>query len=226
MTKILKSCKTDIYHHITQGSTWLQKSAHGMNTAILAYAAFELRLAIERLAIHYWVQLLGRKLEEKDLSVMESFKRVENQIYELAGHQKEINKTVDFMNVVMETLEIPIDLQPPNIGLLSNSWRTCSQFCHISWTLHSTNAPEIQQNSFKQLQNIRDSLQFQAESITRWPRIRDPDFDNLRKRYIAGEAGSNDIREFLCTRGSWARYEPTNGDKKKFTGRAIPPKSN
>ena len=55
----------------------MSASGAGENTAALSHAAFELRLAVERLAAHYWATLLDRKPEEQDLREIESFKRVE-----------------------------------------------------------------------------------------------------------------------------------------------------
>lgn len=74
-------------HHVRQGLAWLSASGNGENTAALSYAAFELRFAVERLVIHYWAALLDRKPEEQDLRDIQSFKRVERRIYELAGHR-------------------------------------------------------------------------------------------------------------------------------------------
>jgi len=48
----------DLMHHVRQGETWLSVSAEGENSAALSYAAFELRFAVERIAIHYWAALL------------------------------------------------------------------------------------------------------------------------------------------------------------------------
>src|SRR5512135_1231363 len=89
----------DLAHHVRQGVTWLSMSSEGENTAALSYAAFELRFAIERLGVHYWAALLNRKPEEQDLRDIESFKRVERRIYELAGHQKEIDDHFEFMRI-------------------------------------------------------------------------------------------------------------------------------
>lgn len=91
----------ELAHHVRQGIAWLSASAEGENTAALSYAAFELRFAIERLAVHYWRALLNRTPEEKDLRDIESFKRVERRIYELAGHQREIDGHFEFMRICL-----------------------------------------------------------------------------------------------------------------------------
>jgi hypothetical protein len=78
-------------------------SGQGANPVALSYAAFEFRLAIERLGIHYWGELLSRPLEEKD--IRSSFKKIEKRIYALAGHQKEIDGHFEFMRVVLRFSE-------------------------------------------------------------------------------------------------------------------------
>jgi hypothetical protein len=66
----LASLRTpDLRHHVAQGSAWLAQSEEGTSTVALSYAAFEFRLAIERLGILYWAQLLDRPLEEQEIRV-------------------------------------------------------------------------------------------------------------------------------------------------------------
>ena len=47
----------NIEHHLEQASVWLSSCEKGANTTFLSYAAFELRLATERLALQYWSSL-------------------------------------------------------------------------------------------------------------------------------------------------------------------------
>ena len=67
----------ELAHNVRQGVAWVSASGEGENTAALSYAAFKLRFAVERLAVHYWATLLDHKTEEQDLREIESFKRVE-----------------------------------------------------------------------------------------------------------------------------------------------------
>ena len=77
MTDVGTHHQPGLAHHVRQGVAWLSASGEGENTAALSYAAFELRFAVERLAVHYWATLLDRKPEEQDLREIESFKRIE-----------------------------------------------------------------------------------------------------------------------------------------------------
>jgi hypothetical protein len=128
---------SDLMHHVNQGVVWLNVSAQGANTTALSYAAFEFRLAVERLAIHYWATLLNRKIETRDLSDISSFKTVERRIYQLGGHQQEINRHFAFMNILQDAISISQKFLVQNIGKLSKHWHYCSEFCHIAWTLSS-----------------------------------------------------------------------------------------
>ena len=105
----------DLKHHVTQGSTWLAQSSGGANTVALSYAAFEFRLAIERLGVHYWSDLLSRPLEDEDIRGLPSFKRIENRIYELGGHQKDIDGHFEFMRVVLRILKIDRTIATPKL---------------------------------------------------------------------------------------------------------------
>lgn len=126
MADISTHHKPDLAHHIRQGIAWLSASAEGEDTAALSYAAFELRFAIERLAVHYWRVLLNRKPAEQDLRDIESFKRIKGRIYELAGHQKEIDGHFEFTRVVLRAMKIDATLHTPQIGRLSSHWHECT----------------------------------------------------------------------------------------------------
>ena len=109
MSVSVPSRTVGLRHHIVQGAAWLQESDQGANTGVFSYAAFEFRLAIERLAVHYWAQLLGRRPQAKDFHEIRSFKRIERRIYELGGHQREIDGHFEFMRIVLSLLEIKRD---------------------------------------------------------------------------------------------------------------------
>jgi hypothetical protein len=123
---------TELGHHIRQGLAWLSASAEGENTAAVSYAALELRLGVERLAVHYWLALLDRPLEEPDFRTLASFKRLEGRIYELGGHQREIDLHFAFMRIVLKAAKLDATFHTPKIGLLSNYWHNCSEFCHVA----------------------------------------------------------------------------------------------
>lgn len=211
----------DLAHHIRQGEAWLSVSAEGENTAALSYAAFELRFAVERLAIHYWATLLDRKLEEQDLRDIESFKRVERRIYELGGHQGEIDGHFAFMRIVLGAMKIDAPFHTPKIGALSKYWHECSELCHIAWPL-SCATPELRRTAFAALTEIVKVLSTNVQSLG-WPVLKDEAFAKLRNRFMAGDATENDVLAHVQRTGLWARAEFTDGRAPQFVGEPVPP---
>lgn len=222
MSALVPSRTPDLRHHVLQGTVWLRESDQGANTSALSYAAFEFRLAIERLAVHYWAQLLGRRPEVKDFRDISSFKRVERRIYEFGGHQKEINGHFKFMQIVLSLLAIRGDLATPNLRQLSKNWHECSKLCHISWTL-TCSVPQARTDAFGALQAIQNSLTEQVNGLASWPKIHEPTFADLRDRYVAGEADSNDVKAYLKKKGAWTRIKYKDGRPSVFVGEPIAP---
>jgi hypothetical protein len=212
----------DLAHHVHQGIAWLSASVEGENTAALSYAAFELRFAIERLAVHYWRVLLNREPEEQDFRDIKSFKRIEHRIYELAGHQKEINGHFEFMRIVFRAMKIDATFHTPQIGELSRRWHECSELCHIGWPLVCS-VPEIRKAAFTSLTEISESLSAHIRSLG-WPVLQDTAFAELRNRFIADEASSEDVLAYIHRTGLWARAEFPDGRPAQFIGEPVSPK--
>ena len=211
----------ELSHHLQQGLAWLTESASGDNTAALSYAALELRFAVERLGLHYWRILLNRKPEERDLRDIGSFKRIEQRIYELAGHQKEINGHFEFMRVVLGAINIDTSFHTPKIGELSNHWHMCSELCHIAWPLSST-VPEVRSGAFASLTSVSQSLSAHISSLG-WPTVQDAEFVELRNQFIAGKASRDDVLAYISKIGLWATAEFPDGRPPQFVGDAIVP---
>lgn len=209
-------------HHVNQGKAWLQTCNAGENTAALSYAALELRFAVERLAVHYWVTLLNRHPEEDEMKTVESFKRIERQIYDLAGHQREIDGHFAFIRVVLQALKIDASFVTPNIGLLSKHWSTCSELCHITWPL-SCSLPELRAEAFSELSKVADDLASHVTSLG-WPQLHEASFMTLKERFVKGEADEDEVHKFLAELGIWARVVYPDGRDAHFLGEAIPPR--
>lgn len=210
----------ELAHHVRQGVAWLSASGDGENTAALSYAAFELRFAVERLAVHYWATLLDRKPEEQDLREIESFKRIERRIYELAGHQREIDGHFAFMRIVFAAMKIDAPFHTPQIGALSKYWHECSELCHIAWPL-SCAVPEVWTAAFTMLTEVAEVLSTHVQSLG-WPVLKDSAFVELRNRFIACEATAEDVLTHLQQTGIWARAEYTDGRSPHFVGEPVP----
>ena len=223
MADIKTQHEPNLAHHVQQGQAWLSASTEGENTAALSYAAFELRFAVERIAVHYWAALLNRKPEEHDLLDIESFKRIERRIYELAGHQKEIDGHFEFMRIVLNALKINQQFYTPNIGKLSKYWQECSELCHIGWPLGSS-VPEVRKLTFSKLTKISNALQQHVNSLG-WPVLQDAAFTDLRNQFIAGNATFEDVLAYVEKTGLWASAEYSDGRPAHFVGEAVTPRT-
>lgn len=214
----------DLPHHISQGVVWLSASNNGGNTAALSYAAFELRFAVERLAIHYLEILRNQKLGEQDFHDIKSFKRVERRIYGIAGHQAKIDGHVAFIRVISSALKIDAQLHSPQITSLSKYWDECSDRCHISWVLTCTSA-EVQATTFSKLTEIAEMLTIYVKSIEQslgWSFLKEATFSELRDRFIAGEATEDDVVAHLKRIGIWAKVSYLDGRPSHFIGEPVP----
>ena len=212
---------SELSHHIRQGIAWLSASAEGENTAALSYAALELRFAIERLALHYWRVLLNRKVEERDFQDIGSFKRIENRIYDLAGHQKEIDLHFEFMRIVLGVMKIDVPFHTPNIGKLSRLWHECSELCHIGWPL-ACSVSEVRKVAFINLTETSMSLSTLVGSVG-WPMVQDAAFADLRSRFIAGDVSRDAVLAYVQRTGLWARAEFSDGRPAQFVGEPVVP---
>jgi hypothetical protein len=210
-------------HHVEQGIAWISASADGENTAALSYAALELRYAIERISLHYWA-LLHRQPEDRDLRDIESFKRMERRIYDLAGNQKEIERHFQFMRVTLRALKIEKQLNTPNISRLSNYWDRCSELCHISWPFFGSSEPELRKQALSNLTEISDALTQDVTSLD-WPLVHDAAFTELRDQFVAGSATAEDVQAHFERTGLWARVVYPDGRPAHFVGTAVPPRA-
>ncbi len=218
--QISTSHQPGLAHHVTQGRAWLEISAEGENTAALSYSAFELRFAIERLAIHYWATLLQRRPEEHEMRDIKSLKQMERRIYELAGHQREIDGHFEFMRIVLEALKIEVPLITPKIGNLAKYWHECSELCHIAWPL-SCSVAEVRQAAYLFLSAVAEELSVQIKSMG-WPTLQEQGFAELRDRYIRGTATKADVLDAIARSGLWARVEYPDGREPHFLGEPVP----
>jgi hypothetical protein len=222
--KISLSHQPDLMHHVRQAKAWLLSAAGaGENTAALSYAALELRFAVERLAVHYWAQLLGNKLGPKSMREIESFKGIEASIRKLAGHQRQVDRHFELIRLMMRELGIDTPLVTANIGQLKRFWQVCSEMCHIAFPLLCSVA-EVREQAVKNLHEIAESMTTYAEAAG-WPQLGDnAQFYELHRNYLSGKVEAELVLESLRKAGLWASYEEP-GKPPQFIGKAVPPES-
>lgn len=213
----------DLGHHLRQARGWLAVSGvDGGNTAALAYAGFELRLAIERLAVHYWKDLLGRSIDEQDRAALRSFKAMEQRIYVLAGHQQHIDRHFEVARLLLSRLKLnPTSLPTPKLGELASFWHECSELCHILFSFASSQ-PELRAAALETLTTVADGLTPYMQGLG-WPVISDPQFAALRDQYVKGAATLLEIEDFLKRTGLHARHVPADGSPPAAVGTPVAP---
>lgn len=211
-------------YHLEEGKSWLANCNTGKNTTALSYAAFEFRLAIERIGSQYWYCLKGDSEENEFLKEIRSYKRIENKIYQLAGHQKQINARFEFARILLKFLKIEIQLITPQLGKLSHYWSECSELCHISWTIVSRDIG-IANQQFTNLKNIAEFIATNLAGLVSWSKIVDLPFCEIEEQYLKGEIIEKDIYKYLQERGIWARIQYDDNRPSEFIGEAIPPSS-
>jgi hypothetical protein len=189
-------------HHLSQACAWLDLSDSGNHSVPLSYAAFEFRLAIERLTFELLFFIRSQQLDADDKKSMKSFKNMEKRIHEFAGHQQQMDITINFINIVFNEAGSSINIAKIALGTLHTHWSECSDLCHFTWNLLVC-GPDvaIRGEAYKQLTVIRDFLKTNLSSIVTWPRIHEPWFADLQNSYVRGEATEEVVRSHLRQTG-------------------------
>jgi hypothetical protein len=208
-------------YHYEEGRAWLSSYAP-KNTTAITYAAFEFRLAIERIVLQYWSALIPGGIEEMDLQDIRSYKSIEKRIFQVAGHQKKIDSKFEFLRIIFDALKINQPITTPKLGQFSKHWHDCSELCHIAWSLVCGN-PEIEERAYKALKEISDFLKVHIDGGAIWGRLEDLPFKELEKEFVEGSATKDDVLNFLKENGIWARVEYNDDRPNQFIGEAIPP---
>ena len=211
------------FHH-EQGCTWLDLSETGTYTSPLVYAAFEFRLALERLAFEILRHGVAGDIDEDDLKAMDSFGATEARIYARLGHQRAIDRQIEFINIVLELANTSVRITPFHIGTIRRHWHNCSALCHIQWTIGSHfELDRFRAEALGDLAEARDYLATQFQAMISWPRIDQPEWVNLRDSYVAGTVEEAGVRARLGAVGVYGVIEKPDGTK-VFANEFAPPK--
>ena len=219
------SRSADVHHHIHLGEMWLNQAIETSNTSSISYAGFEFRLSIERITSEYWVKLLAKSEEDLNKNVHRVLSSLAKDIREHTGHQKILSKNIDFFNLIYSLLKVEAKLEVPDMPRLTKYWERCSDFCHIAWTLKSY-SPDHCSKAIQDLTEMKGVLLDQADVIVRFnglPQFHEPNFLDLRNRFVAEEISIDDVKAHLSQIGVYAVFHPSDGQEPRFVGEAIPP---
>ncbi len=212
-----------VHYHIAEGTRWLEGARERVSTTRLAYAAFEYRLAIERIVFEYFYRLKGSEFSAEDWRAVSTYARLERRIYDLAGHQRDIDRHIAFFSTVLDAMKVPLTLARPNFGRLKRAWHDCSELCHLPWTLASQ-APDAFTAALSEIAEVGEYLVELMKDTIAWPAMGQDAtyFADLRRRFLAGEAMEDDVRASLAQTGVWGRLVVKDGTA-SFVGETIPP---
>lgn len=215
----------DIGYHLAEAEAWLSASGAGKHTTLLSYAAFEMRIEIERVAL----ELLGRIQGDDALNDLgrtaRQFDRMERAVYELEGHQRELGKKVSFGNLMLSALQIDYRIPEVNLGRLRAGWHKCSELCHVTWSLRvdSPGGIELGEEFFVEMAALQRYLRELVSHGITWLRVADASFGALQDQYVRGEASDDDVQAWFEERGIWSKITRPDGSS-EFIGTPVPPR--
>lgn len=193
-------------HHYDLGATWLRQSDSGRNTVPLIYAGFEFRLAIERLFFHYWYEVAGRPTPlRRHASQFAMVKDMRRTIQKIAGSQAEIDRLFAFGRALLGAMHVPFAPATPDVRRLERLWGECSEFCHLLSNVGSETM-EIRALMYNFLSEVAADLEPLVASPA-WPVMPPSLMDDLRRRYMAGQANDVDVAAFVEEHGCYAEIE-------------------
>lgn len=212
----------DIGHHVAQARAWLDASDNGRHAAAISYAAFEVRLAAERVCMQYYVKLVDSKEAKASPSDLR-FRRMKERIFATVGHQKRINKQFDFLRALLRLLRVEATAPTPDLNRLTAIWDDCSEACHVFWNLASaTNPPRPDYKLHDDLAQYIDELGAYTAATAWWMHIHEPSMELLCERYAAGDLDDEGLRSELGKKGAFATYVARDGRSQVF-GTPIAP---
>jgi hypothetical protein len=203
--------------HYQQGLLWLSASIQGKHSTPIAYSAFEFRLALERIAFELLLRIEGGESPQALIEASRSFKRLEKKIYELGGHQRELDRKIAFSNILLRLSGASFQLGMIDVGTLSRLWHECSELCHINFTLAaSASKHEFGAACYEVLSETEQYLRGASKSLIGWPRSQEPWFVKLEREYIEGTIDDGVVEAKLGAISVWGLYTAPDGTKTFF----------
>lgn len=146
-------------YHIIMAQGWRRYGEPKLLHVPLAYAAFEYRCGIERLAFELLYLLRDQKPLQSDLERARRFSELVNLIYEIEGNKKLLYKKMLFNQLLVHSDDTPFELSIPDLDKLKGFWSDLSEYCHghftpgISWK-----SPEWIKKGYKLLNEVENYL--------------------------------------------------------------------
>ena len=198
-----------VAEHLSRSRYWSNHVAAIGPTALI-YGALELRLGIESALMQLLLRIRGKNLDESDWKALRSAKAMQTRIYEIEGHQRILDRKLEFLAYLMAESGAPIfPLARLNVAKAFSYWRHLSDLCHLIpiWTDGTANeALELLISGEKFLEPI-------ANALIVWPEYHDNALLELEKRFVAGDITSDEMRAAIRERGAWGLVTHSDGHK-------------
>lgn len=213
----------ELDHHLQQAQAWLAVADRSKNTAVLCYAAFEIRLAVERICMEYYIKLVGSVKAKANPNGL-NFKAMKAQIFENAGNNKQIIDSFEFTRALLRVLNIAAKAPTPDMGRLSAIWHDCSEACHVFWNCGAaTGKWPSSYTPQSDLEAYIAELEVFTDATATWMRVQDASFEALQVKFTAERMSDEELKHELSKNGAFAVIERSDGTK-QFVGTPIPPR--
>lgn len=183
--------------HLMQAKQWLAFDDNRQLDSTLVYAAFEIRLAIERYFFELAFLLKGCHLTEDEEKKCRSWKGVDALIKET---DKTYRQTIEFTKIIASVIPRLPKITAVDTAFLRRRWQELSEYCHKQLRPEETfdsSGDSFQDHGFRLIEETLDRF-------TEWPDIGNlgiisratmPDeVQNLYDRFAKGKVDTDQAR--------------------------------
>lgn len=207
MDELLKSLKgkrgNSAGYHCALGRKWRKYGEPDKNQNALVYAAFEFRLAIERIVfeLHALIRSL-REIPDKDVDKYESITNNITYMMEIVLNQKNLYRLLKFNSIWFhEVSPIRGELSVPDIKILKKYWHGLSDYCHMQIKPDATwESPDWVTKAYLYLNDVENYLweikvknHFGFPQINTWPQ----EVQDLLDKYVREEIDDAGVKTRL-----------------------------
>jgi hypothetical protein len=195
--------------HIERSRYWSRHLGHLGLTALI-YGAVELRMGIESALVQMLVRVRGSDLSESDVKALRSAKSLQARIYELEGHQRILDRKLEFLALLLEVAGAPaFPLARLNAARAFNHWQALSDLCHFVWPWND----EMVNQATQILADAEAFLEPIGSAMIVWPTYHEDWIRQLEDEFVEGAISPEQVRKQIQERGAWGLVTAPDGSK-------------
>jgi hypothetical protein len=162
-------------YHCSLGQKWRKYGEPDKNHNALVYAAFEFRLAIERIVfeLHALIRSLSH-IPDDEVDKYESITNNITYLMEIVSNQKNLYRLLKFNSIWFhEVTHYRGELSIPDIKILKNFWHGLSDYCHMKIKPDATwESPEWITKAYTLLNEVEKYLwEIKVQNHFAFPRL-------------------------------------------------------